>query len=296
MDLALKGRAAVVTGGAGQGAGLGQGLVRRLAESGMQVAILDIDGGAASRLAAEISDEGGEAMAIEADITSVESLQSAAAKVESAFGACNVLCAHVGGGGQGRFEDLPLEAWRQAMDLMVTGTVATVQAFLPLMRRTDGLRRIVLTSSVAALAPGRFQGPYRAAKAAVMSIGETLDLELSPEGIGTTVVFPSGMLPPELMELARGVMGAPSDPGNIEMGNIEMSITKEMITDPSDLAEGDQAANPVVEALTSGRRFVVTHGRTAEATYRARHDLLTEAFAELAGRSYHPSGGEDAGR
>jgi NAD(P)-dependent dehydrogenase (short-subunit alcohol dehydrogenase family) len=230
-------------------------------------------------------------MAIEADVTSVESLQSAAGKVESAFGACNVWCAHVGGGGQGRFDDLPLEAWRQAMDLMVTGTVATVQAFLPLMRRTDGLRRIVLTSSVAALAPGRFQGPYRAAKAAVMSMGETLDLELSPEGIGTTVVFPSGMLPPELMELARGVIGAPSDPDNIER-----SITNEMINDPSDLADGDQAANPVLEALTSGRRFVVTHGRTAEAAYLARHRLLTEAFAELAGRSYQPTGGEVAGR
>jgi NAD(P)-dependent dehydrogenase (short-subunit alcohol dehydrogenase family) len=291
MDLTLKGRAAVVTGGAGQVAGLGQGLVRRLAESGMRVAILDIDGPAASRLAAEISDEGGDAIALEADVTSVDSLRAAAGQVESAFGACHVLCAHVGGGGQGRFDDLPLEAWRQAMELMVTGTVATVQAFLPLMRRTEGPRRIVLTSSVAALAPGRFQGPYRAAKAAVMSIGETLDLELSAEGIGTTVVFPSGMLPPDLMELARGVIGTRSDPDNIEM-----SIAHEMITDPSDLAEGDQAANPVVEALTTGRRFVVTHGRTAEATYQARHRLLTEAFAELAGRSYHPTGGEVASR
>ena len=86
---------------------------------------------------------------------------------------------------------------------MVTGTVATIQAFLPLMQRTEGLRRIVLTSSVAALAPGRFQGPYRAAKAAVMSIGETLALELEAEGIGTTIAIPSGMLPPELIDLGR---------------------------------------------------------------------------------------------
>src|ERR1700722_3498750 len=103
------------------------------------------------------------------------------------------------------------------MQLMVTGTVATIQAFLPLMQRAEGLRRIVLTASVAAIAPGRFQGPYRAAKAAVVSIGETLDLELGPDGIGTTIVFPGGMLPPSILELARSLGELPPDPENIEM-------------------------------------------------------------------------------
>ncbi len=213
MSAALEGRTAVVTGGAGQGAGLGRGLVKCLAAAGMNVAILDVDRDAASALALELRNDGREALGLGVDVTSLESLQAAAGEVTRVFGSCNVLCAHVGGGGQGRFVDLPLEAWGEAMQLMVTGTVATVHAFLPLMQRAEGLRRIVLTASVAALAPGRYQGPYRAAKAAVMSIGETLDLELGPEGIGTTIVFPGGMVPPALARPGPRTQSVAARPG-----------------------------------------------------------------------------------
>lgn len=276
---------AVVTGGAGQSAGLGRGLVKRLAAAGMKVAILDKDLHSARLLANELKDEGQEGLAVEADVMSLKSLQSAAVSVAREFGSCGILCAHVGGGGQGRFVDLPIGAWQEAMQLMVTGTVATIQAFLPLMQRTQGLRRIVLTSSVAALAPGRFQGPYRAAKAAVMAIGETLALELEAEGIGVTLAFPSGMLPPELIDL--GLEATKLDPAVItDPSNIEMAIAGEMVQDQTDLAVGEDAAEPIVEAVLSGQLYVITHGKTARAQYEARHQMIEGAFAELASRSY----------
>jgi NAD(P)-dependent dehydrogenase (short-subunit alcohol dehydrogenase family) len=285
MSAALEGRTAVITGGAGQGAGLGRGLVKCLAAAGMHVAILDIDRDAASALALELRNEGREALGLGVDVTSLESLQAAAGEVTRVFGGCNVLCAHVGGGGQGRFVDLPLEAWGDAMQLMVTGTVATVHAFLPLMQRAEGLRRIVLTASVAALAPGRYQGPYRAAKAAVMSIGETLDLELGPEGIGTTIVFPGGMVPPALLDLARELSQLPPDPES----SLEMAIAAEMVTDPTDVDDGETAAIPVLDAILASRRYVVTHGKTAETNYEDRHKLIEAAFVDLADRGYRPA-------
>lgn len=286
MGVTLEGGTAVVTGGAGQSAGLGRGLVKRLAAAGMKVAVVDIDKEAAALLVGELRNEGREALVVEADVMSPESLRAAAGHVAEAFGSCNILCAHVGGGGQGRFLDLPIEVWQNAMQLMVTGTVATIQAFLPLMQRTQGPRRIVLTSSVAALAPGRYQGPYRAAKAAVMSIGETLALELEGEGIGTTIAIPSGMLPPDLIDLGLAVAGL-DDPADTEdPANIEMAIAREMVQDPTDLALGEDAAQPVVEAVLAGHRYVITHGKAAEARYQERHDLIQSAFAELARRSY----------
>ena len=285
MSAALEGRTAVVTGGAGQGAGLGRGLVKCLAAAGMNVAILDVDRDAASALALELRNEGREALGLGVDVTSLESLQAAADEVARVFGSCNVLCAHVGGGGQGRFVDLPLEAWGDAMQLMVTGTVATVHAFLPLMQRAEGLRRIVLTASVAALAPGRFQGPYRAAKAAVVSIGETLDLELGPEGIGTTIVFPGGMVPPALLDLARELSQLPPDPES----SLEMAIAAEMVTDPTDVDDGETAAIPVLDAILASRRYVITHGKTAETNYEDRHKLIEAAFVDLADRGYRPA-------
>ena len=86
---------------------------------------------------------------------------------------------------------------------MVVGTVVTVQAFLPLMRATRGHRRIVLTSQPPRSREYDSRARIASAEAAVTSIGETLDLELGPEGIGTTIVFPSGMLSPEILELVQ---------------------------------------------------------------------------------------------
>ena len=273
--LLLRGGVAVVTGGAGTVAGLGQGLVRQFAREGMRVVVVDLDGAAAEALARDLRWEGADAIACAADVTDEESLQRVAAHVRDAYGACNVLCAHVGGGGQGRFDTSTLAEWRAAFELMVVGTVATVQAFLPLMRATSGHRRIVLTSSAAALAPGRFQGPYRAAKAAVTSIGETLDLELGPEGIGTTIVFPSGMLAAELLELVRT-----TDLSTEGMDPVVRAITEEMAPDATDIAAGEAAAVPVVEAVADEKRYVVTHGVTVGRSARARQQLLEDAFAD----------------
>jgi NAD(P)-dependent dehydrogenase (short-subunit alcohol dehydrogenase family) len=208
--------------------------------------------------------------------------------VRAAFGACNVLCAHVGGAIPGRFDQLGLDVWRDALETGVVGTVATVQAFLPLMRATTGLRRIVLTSSVAALAPGRFQGPYRAAKAAVTSIGETLELELGEEGIGTTIVFPSGMVTPEVSAslvdadaIDDAMAGLPP-----EFREVARTLREELAADPSDLATGHEAAGPVIEAVLAGAPYVITHGATVEAAHRVRQERLERAFADLRGRGY----------
>jgi NAD(P)-dependent dehydrogenase (short-subunit alcohol dehydrogenase family) len=281
MSISLQGGTAVVVGGAGTEVGLGRALVRQLGAAGMRVAIVDRDGDAASALALELSTAGVEAIGVQADVTDASSLAEAAEEVRRAFGTCNVLCAHVGGGGQGRISELGLDAWSSALDVMVTGTVATVLSFLPLLRAADGDRRIVLTSSVASLAPGRFQGPYRAAKAAVTSIGETLDLELGPEGIGTTIAFPSGMLPAEWLEFAREATQQPA----VDSADLQMAIGREMAPNPADLDTPDMVAEAIIEGVVAGKRYVVSHGTSAVLLARERAQLLEDAFAKAAQRS-----------
>jgi NAD(P)-dependent dehydrogenase (short-subunit alcohol dehydrogenase family) len=281
----LAGGVAVVTGGAGAGAGLGQGLVRRLADEGMRVAILDLDDESAGALAVELRDAGHEVLHYAVDVMNTESLLEAARQVQERWGACNVLCAHVGGGGHGQFEELDEGVWLDALDRMVLGTVRTVQAFLPLMRETTGPRRIVLTSSVAALVPGRYQGPYRAAKAAVTSIGETLELELAPEGIGTTIAFPSGMLAGELLEAARGLATVPIGELESTFGDpVFAVIAEEMARHPLDITTGDAAAQPIVDAVIAGWHYVVTHGVSVERDARARAARIDAALDDLAAR------------
>ncbi len=284
---ALRGGVAVVTGGAGTGAGLGRGLVRQFAAAGMRVAILDIDGDSADELAAELRAGGTEVLSCTVDVRDHATLREAATRLAHEFGACNVLCAHAGGGSFGPVDGFGIDEWRRAFDLMVLGTIATVQSFLPLMRATEGPRRIVLTSSAAALAPGRFQGPYRAAKAAVTSIGETLQLELADEGIGTTIVFPSGMLAPMSDDLA-------TPPADLELAEVDpallSAITEEMAAHETDIATGEEAAVAVIRAIRDNRHYVVTHGATVVARARERQALLDAALTEVTQRDHRTAG------
>jgi NAD(P)-dependent dehydrogenase (short-subunit alcohol dehydrogenase family) len=280
VGLSLSRGTAVVVGGAGTQVGLGRALVKGFAAAGMRVAVVDRDGDAAEALAEELATAGVEAIGVRADVTVPSSLADAASEVRRAFGSCNVLCAHVGGGGQGRVDELSIDVWTSALDVMVTGTVATVLAFLPLIRATEGDRRIVLTSSVAALAPGRFQGPYRAAKAAVTSIGETLDLELGPEGIGTTVAFPGGMLPDDWLEFAREATQQPA----VDSDDLQLAIGREMAPDPRDLDTPEVVAAAIIGAVVSEKRYVVSHGVSAALVAEERSQLLEDAFAEAAER------------
>jgi NAD(P)-dependent dehydrogenase (short-subunit alcohol dehydrogenase family) len=72
----------------------------------------------------------------------------------------------------GPLELLAPDDWQWVLSVNVIGTANTVAAFLPLLRAADGPRHIVLTSSVAALAPSPRQGAYIASKFAVTGYGE----------------------------------------------------------------------------------------------------------------------------
>jgi NAD(P)-dependent dehydrogenase (short-subunit alcohol dehydrogenase family) len=134
-------------------------MVQVLADAGMRVAILDLDGAAAESVAVELSAKGVATLACRADVRDRASLDAAAAAVAERFGTCNVLCAHVGGGALGAFDSFSIDDWREAFETMVIGTLNTVHAFLPLLRQAVGLRRVVLTASAAALAPGSCKVP-----------------------------------------------------------------------------------------------------------------------------------------
>ena len=117
-----------------------------------------------------------------------------------------------------------------------------------------------------------------------MSLGETLALELEDEGISTTIAIPSGMVPPELVELALD----PPPELLADPSNLDMAIAREMIHDETDIAAGEDAATPIIDAIVADRRYVVTHGKTAHADYLERHLLVEQAFSELASRSFRP--------
>jgi NAD(P)-dependent dehydrogenase (short-subunit alcohol dehydrogenase family) len=132
----LTGRAAVVTGGVGL---LGKQFCRTLAAAGAGVAVVDIDADEVNRFAAELESEGFQALAAPTDITDAEQVGAMAAAAKSRFGRVDILVNsaaldpkfdpdQIGNQGANAFEDYPPEAWRQALDVNLTGMFLCSQA------------------------------------------------------------------------------------------------------------------------------------------------------------------------
>jgi NAD(P)-dependent dehydrogenase (short-subunit alcohol dehydrogenase family) len=175
---------AVVTGGGGV---LCRTLCLALAQSGVNVAVLDLIEEAARTVAAEIEANGGQAIAIQADVLSRASLEAACQLVLARFGRVDILINGAGGNkkqattsAEQSFFDLPPEAIRWVFDLNCIGTILPSQVFGKLMaEQSAGI--ILNISSMNAFRPLTRVPAYSAAKAAVSNFTQWLAVHMAQE-------------------------------------------------------------------------------------------------------------------
>ena len=178
----LTGQVAVVTGGAGV---LCASLCRALANAGVQVAILDINSQAADKLAGEINQSGGEAIAIECNVCDKGSINLAAQQIISSFGRVDILINGAGGNNSQAttsadlsFFDLPENALNWVIDLNLLSTILSAQVFGKFMAKQK--KGIILNiSSMNALRPLTRIPAYSAAKAAVSNFTQWLAVHMA---------------------------------------------------------------------------------------------------------------------
>jgi NAD(P)-dependent dehydrogenase (short-subunit alcohol dehydrogenase family) len=276
MSAELAGRIAVVT---GAGSGLGAAMCRRFAEAGMAVAALDIDEERAKETAATLAEACGvPTMSAAVDVGDPGSLHAAAAAVEATLGGCDVLCANVGVQQFGAIDRLTDDDWSWILNVNVLGTVRTVAAFLPLLRRRAGWRRVVLTASSGVFVPGVRLGAYQTSKFAVWGYGETLRQELAAEGIGVTVLFPAGMMTRHLESSARA---KPADKGAwvLAPDDIDAMMSSRKMGDEH-VATPEHAVRNLIADLVANEPFIITHG-AYRAEYHERLAALEAAFDRM---------------
>ena len=272
---ALAGKIAVVTGG---GSGLGAALGRLFGAEKMAVVLIDIDGAKAESSAEALRAVGVDAIAIEADVSEPASLGAAAAATETRFGGCHFLCANVSVVQLKSLGSTTLDEWRWILGVNVLGTIATVDAFLPLLRRSTGERHVVLTSSVAALRRTSHQGAYSASKVALTSYGETLRSELHEEGIGVSILFPHGMQTNHLQsstDVRPEGFGAPLEQSALD------AVIREMAGASTEVVTADEAVSGLLPQLLDDVPYVVTHGRSTRPAWRQRVDDIEAAFDRM---------------
>jgi len=193
MDLKVKGRTVLVTGGS---RGIGRHVALQYAAEGAKVALTYNERADLSeKIVADIEAGGGQAMALRMDLGSEESIRNTVAEVEKKFGGVDILInnavrwAERLQQNQVNFEDTPGEEWRAVLRVNIEGAYAAIQAVLPGMRKKKW-GRIINVSSMIALNGSPGNGTYGAAKSALHGLTRSLAKEVGRDGILVNVVAP----------------------------------------------------------------------------------------------------------
>ncbi|MBX3567058.1 MAG: SDR family oxidoreductase [Rhizobiaceae bacterium] len=192
---------AIVSGGAD---GMGAACVRRLAAEGATVYALDVKFDTACELADELSAAGARVTALQADVLDEAQFRSALRAAVRAESRVDVLINVAGGSAAGMIADIDLGVWDRLYELNVRSTLIACQEAIPAMR-LRGSGSIVNMASISGLRGDPGWAAYNSAKAAIISLTQSLAWEEGLNGIRVNAICPGPVasqrmlatLPPE---------------------------------------------------------------------------------------------------
>jgi 3-oxoacyl-[acyl-carrier protein] reductase len=204
----LSGKVALITGGS---RGIGAAVARRFAAAGSPVAIgYQTRGDAAARLAADITQAGGQCLAVQGDIADADAVERMAADTVARFGRIDILVNCAGIGPYRRLGAMDTAFIRAILDANVVGTILVTQAVLSHLTAPGG--RIVNFASAMAFRPIPTSSVYSASKAAVVTLTHAWSKELGPRGITVNAIAPgvieTDMTAGILAERGAGIVAA----------------------------------------------------------------------------------------
>ena len=198
----LQGRVAVVYGAGSVGEGWGNGKASAVAyaRAGAKVACIDMNEAAAQATAAIINGEGGDAIAVKANVTDLDQVRAATDAVVKAFGRLDVLHNNVGITAAGGPVEASEESWDRVMSVNVKSMFFTCKCALPLMV-DQGRGAIVNISSLAGIRwTGYNYSSYYASKAAVINFTRGVAIEYASRGIRANSILPGLMDTPHIYQ------------------------------------------------------------------------------------------------
>ncbi|KAK0350240.1 hypothetical protein LTR94_029821, partial [Friedmanniomyces endolithicus] len=181
----LHGKVALVTGGS---KGIGAAIAAALAAEGARVVVNYASSKAgADAVVAAIRDAGGEAIAVQADVSDADQAQALVTRAVQEFGRLDVLVNNSGVYEMGPLEQMTQDQYRRMFDINVLGVLLTTQAALDHLG--EGGSVINVSSSITTIAPAN-SAVYTGSKGAVDAITRVLAKELGPRGIRVNAVNP----------------------------------------------------------------------------------------------------------
>ncbi|ROO25437.1 short-chain dehydrogenase [Salinisphaera orenii MK-B5] len=246
----MQDRVAVIT---GSSRGIGRAIARQMAAHGAKVVISSRKAEACEAVAAELRDEGFEAIAVACHIGDKAQLQGLVDATLAAYGRIDVLvCNAATNPVYGPTADMTDEAWDKIMETNVRGTFWLCNMVLPKMAEAGGGRVIVL-SSIAGLRGNTVIGTYGVSKAAEAALVRNLAVEWGPSNIRVNAIAP-GLV---RTDFAKALL---EDPKRLEQAEQRTPVRR--IGEPDDIAGVAVFLATDASAYVTGQTLVADGGET----------------------------------
>jgi rhamnose utilization protein RhaD (predicted bifunctional aldolase and dehydrogenase)/NAD(P)-dependent dehydrogenase (short-subunit alcohol dehydrogenase family) len=180
----LAGQIVVITGAA---SGIGAATAKAFTKEGAEVALLDLDGQAATKMAASI---GSSAFAVACDVTKAASVAKAIDAVVARFGGIDMVISNAGAAFQGAIATVDEAVMRESFELNFYGHQRIAQVAVAIMKTQKLGGALLFNVSKQAVNPGKDFGPYGMAKAALLALVRQYALEHGPDGIRSNALNP----------------------------------------------------------------------------------------------------------
>jgi len=190
---ALAGKVALVT---GSSRGIGAAIARLFARQGAKVALHGRDAAALAAVKDGIQRDGGTAVAITADATSLAELEEMRRRIEAELGPIEILVANAGGNQipPGPIEEMSEEGWRAAVDGNLTATFLTVKSVLPGMKQRHAGNIVTISSAASRRPTARSPAGYAAAKAGIELLTQIVAIQAGPFSVRANCIAPESIL------------------------------------------------------------------------------------------------------
>jgi NAD(P)-dependent dehydrogenase (short-subunit alcohol dehydrogenase family) len=200
MDLELKGKVAVITGGS---VGIGLAVAEGLAAEGVNLVLTARQAERVQSEARRVSEHFKvRAIGVPADVAKVEDLGNVVSAVKQEFGGADILIDNAGTGSNETIMEAPDEKWQYYWDLHVMAAVRLARELVPFMRQRGG-GVILHNASICAVQPLWYEPIYNVTKAALMMFSKTLALEVIKDNIRVNCINPGLILTPDWIKTAK---------------------------------------------------------------------------------------------
>lgn len=174
----------------GAGSGIGRALAHEFAKKQWNIVIAEINDSRAKETADQVKNLGGKAITVHCDVTKPDDIDKTVETAIKELGGIDIMINNAGVSAGGYMERISLEDWNWILDINLKSVIYGCRAVIPLFKKQKS-GYIINVASYAGLVCLPEMCSYNVAKAGVIAVSETIRTELSPLGIGVSVVCPS---------------------------------------------------------------------------------------------------------